>query len=509
MPPMEAGSPEVRRWTLIAVCVTTFMLLLDITIVNVALPSIQHRLKADLTGLQWVVDAYALALAALILTAGALADRFGRRLLFTFGVVVFSSASLLCGLAWNITVLDVARGLQGIGGAALFATALALIGHEYRGPERFGAIAVWGATVGAAVASGPLVGGVLTDAFGWRWVFFVNVPVGAFALLIARTRMIESRDLGALRTDLAGLVSFTAALFLIVFGLLRGNAEGWGSGLILSTLVAGVVLLAVFVLVEARQERPMLDISLFRRPAFLGVSLATFAIGAGMFALFPYLSIYLQDILGTSPLGAGLRFLPLTAFVFLVPLLTRGIAQRAQPWVLASLGLLLVSIALLLMHGLTTGSRWTALLPGFVIGGIGIGLANPTLAAAALRTVDPARSGMASGINNAFRLSGVSIGVAALGAVLEGRVSTSLASTAHVHSQGLAAAVSSAGTRAVSAHPGLIHPAVTAFVSGLNAVLLVGCGIVFAGAVAAAILMRVPAATGVRAPALAEESRGT
>jgi len=506
---MEAGSPEVRRWTLIAVCVTTFMLLLDITIVNVALPSIQHRLKADLTGLQWVVDAYALALAALILTAGALADRFGRRLLFTFGVVVFSSASLLCGLAWNITVLDVARGLQGIGGAALFATALALIGHEYRGPERFGAIAVWGATVGAAVASGPLVGGVLTDAFGWRWVFFVNVPVGAFALLIARTRMIESRDLGALRTDLAGLVSFTAALFLIVFGLLRGNAEGWGSGLILSTLVAGVVLLAVFVLVEARQERPMLDISLFRRPAFLGVSLATFAIGAGMFALFPYLSIYLQDILGTSPLGAGLRFLPLTAFVFLVPLLTRGIAQRAQPWVLASLGLLLVSIALLLMHGLTTGSRWTALLPGFVIGGIGIGLANPTLAAAALRTVDPARSGMASGINNAFRLSGVSIGVAALGAVLEGRVSTSLASTAHVHSQGLAAAVSSAGTRAVSAHPGLIHPAVTAFVSGLNAVLLVGCGIVFAGAVAAAILMRVPAATGVRAPALAEESRGT
>jgi len=253
----------------------------------------------------------------------------------------------------------------------------------------------------------------------------------------------------------------------------------------------------------------MLDISLFRRPAFLGVSLATFAIGAGMFALFPYLSIYLQDILGTSPLGAGLRFLPLTAFVFLVPLLTRGIAQRAQPWVLASLGLLLVSIALLLMHGLTTGSRWTALLPGFVIGGIGIGLANPTLAAAALRTVDPARSGMASGINNAFRLSGVSIGVAALGAVLEGRVSTSLASTAHVHSQGLAAAVSSAGTRAVSAHPGLIHPAVTAFVSGLNAVLLVGCGIVFAGAVAAAILMRVPAATGVRAPALAEESRGT
>src|SRR4051812_15514884 len=513
MPPVEAGSAEVCRWTLIAVCVTTFMLLLDITIVNVALPSIQHRLKADLTGLQWVVDAYALALAALILTAGALADRFGRRLLFTFGVVVFSSASLLCGLAWSIEALDVARGLQGIGGAALFATALALIGHEYRGADRFGAIAVWGATVGAAVASGPLVGGILTDALGWRWVFFVNVPVGAFALLVARYRMVESRDLDAVRTDLAGLVTFSAALFLIVFGLLRGNAEGWGSTLILSTLIAGAALLVAFVLVEARQERPMLDLSLFRRPAFVGVSLATFAIAAGMFALFPYLSIYLQDILGTSPLGAGLRFLPLTAFVFFVPLLTRGIAQRVQPWIFPSLGLLLVAIALVLMYGLTSGSAWTALLPGFIVAGIGIGLANPTLAAAALRTVDPARSGMASGINNTFRLAGVSIGVAALGAILEDRVSSSLASTAHVHSQALAAAVSSSGTRAVDAQPGLQHAAATAFVSGLNAVLLVGCAMVFAGAIAAAVLMRIPATDPAKAAEpfrpTTEESRGT
>src|SRR5881392_2642608 len=255
---MPSEAVDRRRWTLVAVCVTTFMLLLDITVVNVALPRIQSSLSAGLTGLQWVVDAYALALSALILTAGALSDRYGRRLLFGFGVVVFTLASLACGFAWNIAALDIARGIQGIGGAALFATALALIGHEYRGADRYGAIAVWGATVGAAVASGPLVGGILTDALGWRWVFFVNVPVGAFALLIARTRMVESRDVGSVRTDIAGLVTFTASLFLIVFGLLRGNAEGWGSGLIVSTLVAGVVLLAVFVLVEARQERPML-----------------------------------------------------------------------------------------------------------------------------------------------------------------------------------------------------------------------------------------------------------
>src|SRR5947207_13679251 len=503
------GVAQARRWTLVAVCATTFMLLVDITIVNVALPSVQRQLDASLTGLQWVVDAYAVTLAALILTAGALADRFGRRLVFAAGVVIFTVASFVCGAAWNVVALDVARVGQGVGGAALFATALALIGAEYQGAARGSAIAIWGATIGVAVASGPLLGGILTDSLSWRWVFFVNVPVGAFAFVVALRKLRESRDPGATRTDVAGLVSFSLALFLVVQALLRGNDAGWSSVQIVGSIVLGVLLLAAFVVIEVRQERPMLDVSLFKRPAFVGVQAGTFAIGAGMFALFPFLSIYLQDILGYSPLGAGLRFLPLTAFVFLVPLLTRGIAQRAQPWVLASLGLLLVSIALLLMHGLTTGSRWTALLPGFVIGGIGIGHANPTLAAAALRTVDPARSGMASGIHHAFRLSGVSIGVAALGAVLEGRVSTSLASTAHVHSQGLAAAVSSAGTRAVSAHPGLIHPAVTAFVSGLNAVLLVGCGIVFAGAVAAAILMRVPAATGVRAPALAEESRGT
>ena len=275
-----------------------------------------------------MVDAYALTLAALILTAGALADRYGRRLVFMVGVVVFSSASLLCGLAWNIAVLDVARALQGIGGAALFATALALIGAEYRGPDIGGAIAVWGATVGAAVASGPLVGGILTDALGWRWVFFVNVPVGAFALFVALTRMGESRDEQAVRSDVWGLLTFSAALFLIVFGVLRGNASGWTSALIVGSLAGGAVLLAVFVVVELRQPRPMLDMGLFRVPAFVGVSVATFCIGAGMFALFPYLSIYFQDILGYSPLGAGLLFLPLTAFVFAVPLTTRKLAPR-------------------------------------------------------------------------------------------------------------------------------------------------------------------------------------
>ena len=332
-----ADAAPNRRWTLFAVCVTTFMLLVDITIVNVALPSIQRRLGASLSGLEWVVDAYAITLAALILTAGALADRYGRRVLFGIGVGLFSAASFLCGVAWNIAALDAARALQGVGGAALFATALALIGAEYQGAERGRAIAVWGSTVGFAVAAGPLLGGLITDSLGWRWIFFVNVPVGAFALVVAMRNVRESRDPAASRTDVAGLVCLSASLFLIVFGLLRGNAAGWSSAQIVASLGAGLVLLAAFVVVEVRQERPMLDVSLFRQPAFLGVQLATFCLGAGMFALFPYLSIYLQDIDGNSPLGAGLRFLPITAFVFFVPLADAK-SRRARPALAAALG---------------------------------------------------------------------------------------------------------------------------------------------------------------------------
>ena len=479
-----------RRWTLVAVCTTTFMLLLDITVVNVALPNIQHDLHASLTGLQWVVDAYALTLAALILTAGALADRYGRRLLFTVGVVVFTLSSLLCGLAWNIAVLDVARAVQGVGGAALFATALALIGAEYGGPDIGGAIAVWGATIGVAVASGPLVGGILTDALDWRWVFFVNVPVGAFALFVALTRMRESRDPQATTTDVWGLLTFSSSLFLIVFGVLRGNAEGWSSPLILGSLIGGAVLLAVFVAVEHLQARPMLDLDLFRHPGFVGVSVATFCIGAGMFALFPYLSIYLQDVLGYSPLGAGLRFLPLTVFVFVVPLVMRKLAPGASLRLVLTVGLVLVAVALVLMHGLTADSRWTALLPGLIVSGIGIGLANPTIAAAALRAVDPSRTGMASGINNACRLTGVAVGVAALGAILEGRISTSLVSSIGPRGDSLASAVAATGTRVATGHPALAHPATVSFVSGLNTILLVSSAVVALGALAAGALMR-------------------
>jgi EmrB/QacA subfamily drug resistance transporter len=496
------NASERGRWTLVAVCATTFMLLVDITIVNVALPSVQRQLHASLTGLQWVVDAYAVSLAALILTAGALADRYGRRLVFAAGIVLFTLASFLCGIAWNVAALDVARAMQGIGGAALFATALALIGAEYQGPARMNAIAIWGSTVGFAVAAGPLLGGIITDSLSWRWIFFVNIPVGAFALALALRSVRESRDTDARRADVGGLISFSAALFLIVFGLLRGNDAGWGSPQILGALLGGCALLAGFIAIERLQERPMLDVSLFRRPAFLGVQVATFCLGAGMFALFPFLSIYLQDIDGYSPLGAGLRFLPITAFIFVVPLVTRKYAARVQLWLLLGGSLSIVAAGLALLETVSVGSSWTVLLAGFVVCGIGIGLVNPTIAGAALKVVDPSRTGMASGISNTCRLGGLAVGVAALGVLLQHRIGIHLAAAGY-HGKAASAAVASSGLRAAGADPRLAHAANLAFVSGLHLIVLTGCLVVLVGAGASLLVRsrRVEAPDPVTAPA--------
>jgi predicted MFS family arabinose efflux permease len=307
----------------------------------------------------------------------------------------------------------------------------------------------------------------------------------------------ESRDPNAQRTDVAGLATLAGALFLIVFALLRGNDAGWSSAQIVGSLVAGFALLVAFVLIEVHQERPMIDVGLFRRPVFLGVQISTFCLGAGMFALFPFLSIYLQDIDGASPLGAGLRFLPITVFVFLVPLVTRGLAGRASMWALLAVSLAIVSAGILLMEVVSVGSSWTVLLPGFIVAGIGIGLANPTIAAAALRVVEPTRTGMASGISNTCRIGGLAVGVAGLGAVLQQRVSTHLAS-AGIHAKGLASAVSSSGLRAAHGRASLVPVANAAFVSGFRLVLLIGCITVLVGSLAAAFLVRRSAAPAAR-----------
>src|SRR5271167_842984 len=308
-----------KWWTLTAVVLATFMLLLDITVVNTALPQLEKSLGANFTDLQWVIDAYSLALATVVLTAGALADRFGRKRWFLGGLIVFSAASLACGLAPSASLLIAARAVQGIGGAIMFAISLALIAQEFPGGrERGTAMAVYGATIGVAVALGPLVGGALTQSLGWEWVFYLNVPIGIVAIAITVLTVAESRDPNAQRADWPGVASFSAALFMLVFALLRGNTLGWASFTIVTLLAGAVVMLGAFIVIELRSTHPMLPLELFGKRAFTGVQLAAFAISASLFALFLYLTLYLQQFLGNSPLGAGVRYLPLSVVTFIV-----------------------------------------------------------------------------------------------------------------------------------------------------------------------------------------------
>jgi EmrB/QacA subfamily drug resistance transporter len=490
-----------KWWTLIAVCVATFMLLLDITVVNVALPDIQSDLNASFAELQWVVDAYALMLATLMLTAGSLADLLGRRLVFATGLGLFTVASLLCGLAPSAVALDLFRGAQGIGGAVMFSTALALLAQEFHGRERGTALGIWGATIGGAVAVGPLVGGVLTEGIGWEWIFFVNVPIGIAAVVLTLSKVRESRDPDARGIDWAGAVTWSGALFLFVFALIRGNDEGWGSTVIVCCLGGSLGLLLMFFGFELRQERPMLDLSLFRKPSFAGASVVAFALSASMFAMFLYLTLYLQNILGFSPLETGVRFLPVTVVSFVVAPISGRLSERVPVRGLLGGGLLLVGTGLALMGGLTAESTWTALLAGFVIAGAGIGLINPALASTAIGVVPPARSGMASGINNTFRQVGIATGVAALGAIFQHRVQTKvveLLSGTPVAGRGHAIAdlVGNGETaEAIRSSPpsarGVVADAARqAFISGLNEILVIGAILAFVGAGVGFLLVR-------------------
>ncbi len=497
MSAVTSARPRTNWWTLAAVCGATFMLLVDITIVQVALPRIHSQLHASFTQLQWVIDAYSLTLAALVLTSGSLADKFGRKRVFVGGVAVFTLASLLCGISQSGPQLDVARALQGVGGATLFATALALIAQEYQGRDRGTAIAYWGATVGGAVAIGPVLGGSLTDAFSWRWVFFVNLPIGIGVLAIALRRMVNVADPNAKRLDLPGLVTFSASLFLLIFGLLRANAEGWSSILIVASLVGSAVLMAAFIVVELWQQRPMFDISLFRNRSFSGVSLATVAVGMGMFGAVPYLTFYLQNLLGYSPLDGGLRLLPTMLPTFLIPILARRLTGKVAPGLLLGGGLAICSVGLLWMSTVSVDSRWTVLFPGLVLTGVGVGLANPAIANIALGVVTPERSGMASGISNTFRIGGLATGLAGLGAVFQHQVQTKLAVLVPGSGHALVATVAASGPRGAAltvsgaqAQARIAAAAKVAFVSGTHGLLLVGAVSVGIGAVCALALVR-------------------
>jgi EmrB/QacA subfamily drug resistance transporter len=485
------GSASRNRWTLIAVCAGTFMLLVDVTIVQVALPTIQRHLGASFTDLQWVIDAYALSLAALILTWGSISDLLGRKRVFIAGLVVFTASSLLCGLAQSINMLIWSRALQGVGGAAMFATGLALIAQDFQGPARGKAIAAWAATVGGAVAIGPLVGGVLTSGVGWRWIFIVNVPIGVVAIWLSSTKMRNQKDPGATRLDGLGLATFSAGMFLLELGLIKGNSLGWSSGPIVAMFVGCAASFLAFVVVELRQTRPMFDLSLFRKPGFSGVSFGTFAVGGGMFALIPFLTLYLQNDLGYSPLGGGLRLLPMTLLTFVVPFVFRSPVQKLPPGVVLGGGIAITAGGILALLAVGPSSGWTALIPGMALSGIGVGIANPAIARVGLGVVPPERSGMASGISNTFRIGGLATGVAALGAVFQQRITTSMSRSVGANAAALGRVISSAGVKAAAhGQPKIAAAARVAFVSGFRAIILIGAIVVALGAIVAAWLVR-------------------
>ena len=487
---------ERKWWTLVLISIATFMLLLDITVVNVALPDIRTDLNASLSSLQWVVDAYSLMLASILLTAGSLGDRLGRRRVFTIGFAIFTFASFLCGIAGDPTLLNLARGLQGVGGAGMFATSLALIGQEFHGKDRATAFGVWGATIGGAVAIGPLVGGVITEHLGWEWIFFVNVPIGLVAIALTEMKLVNVAAQDPQPIDFPGLVTFSAALFLLIFGLIRANPEGWGSPMIVASLGGAVALLIAFVAIEARSSHPMLDLGLFRNPAFNGVSAVAFGLSGGMFAMFLYLTIYMQGVLGFSPLEAGLRFLPLTFLSFIASPIAGTLSNRIPIRVLLGLGLGLVGVGLLLMHGVSPDSEWTTLLAGFIVAGVGIGTTNPGIGQAAIAVVPVEKSGMGSGINTTFRQVGIATGVAALGAIFQSRVDSKLTDLLPNAPHGFSELVASGGSKAAAevAPPGsqaeYAHASTVAFVSGFNEIILIAAVLSFVGAALGFVLVR-------------------
>jgi EmrB/QacA subfamily drug resistance transporter len=496
-----ATGRDSKWWTLAAVCTGVFILLLDITIVNVALPDIQGELDASLSDLQWVIDAYALSLAALLLTAGSLADLYGRRLVFIVGTGLFMVGSIACGAAQDIFFLQVARAFQGIGGAAMFATALALIASAYQGRDRGIAFGAFGATTGVAVAIGPVLGGVLTSGLSWRWIFFVNIPICLFAILIAVTRVKESHDPRAGRPDWFGFVSFSAALGLLVYGLIRAGQESWSDGRVVLCMVAAAVLLGVFVASQALQKDPMFDLGLLRKPTFTGGLVAAFGVSASIFSLLTYLVLYVQNVLDYSAVGTGVRFLFLSGTSFFAAAIAGRLTERVPTKWLISPGFVVLGVGLLLIHGIEVDSSWTHLIPGLLVAGVGIGMINTPLASTAVGVVPVERSGMASGINSTLRQVGVATGIAALGSIFAHQVAdgvtSGLAGTpAAEQSDGIAAAITGGQIQTVLAsspagvRDQIAAVATSSFVDALNHITLLAAVLAFATAVVTFVLIR-------------------
>jgi EmrB/QacA subfamily drug resistance transporter len=452
-----------KWWTLAAVSFGLFMIMLDNTVVNVALPAMQRSLNVGPSELEWIVVAYALTFATLMLTGGKLADLFGRRKIFVIGLVIFTASSLACGLAPNAAFLIGARAVQGVGSALMNPATLGIIAATFPPRQRGTAIGIWAGTSAMALAIGPLVGGLLTEKINWSWIFYVNVPVGILGIAVTLWAVDESRDMSKeQRLDLPGLVSSAVGLFALTYAFIEANTYGWTSARILSLFAVAVVALALFVALEARQRLPMLDLSLFRNPTFSGANVAMLLVALAMFGIFFFNSLFMQNVLGYSPIQTGAVFLPMTMLIILIaPQAGRFSDKIGSRWLIGG-GMTLLTISLLLFARLHQGSTFWNILPALLVGGTGMALTMTPATAAAMSSVPVDKAGVGSAVLNTARQIGGSLGIAIMGAVV----------ASHIH-------VGRRDPRYLSE-----------FVSGYHNGLYLAAGIAFAGAAIAVATVR-------------------
>jgi EmrB/QacA subfamily drug resistance transporter len=453
-----------KWWTLAAVSFGLFMIMLDNTIVNVALPTIQRSLALKISELEWVVTGYALTFGALMLTGGKLADLLGRRRMFVVGLVIFTASSLACGLAGSATVLIAARVVQGVGAALMNPSTLSIITVTFPARQRGTAIGIWAGISALALAIGPLVGGLITEHINWNWIFFINVPIGVLAVAAAYAFIDESRDTShEQRPDLPGLVSSALGLFALSYALIEANTYGWTSTRILAAFAVAAVSLVAFVLLERHQRLPMLDLSLFRNKGFAGANSVMLLVGLAMFGVFFYISLYVQQVLRYSPVQAGASFLPWTLLIILLAPQAGRLSDRFGPRPFVAGGMTVMTGSLILFARMGVHESFWGLLPGMILGGIGMSAAMAPTTAAAMSSVRPDKAGVGSAVLNSMRQVGGSLGIAIMGAIVAAGISSSL----------------KAG-----------HPRPLAFVNGLHHGLDVAAAITIVGAVIAFATLR-------------------
>jgi EmrB/QacA subfamily drug resistance transporter len=478
-----------RWWTLGAMCFALFMIMLDNTVVNVALPSIQRGLHATTSSLEWTVNAYTLTFAVTLVTAGRLGDLFGRRRMFLFGVAVFGTASFLIGLAQSDVWLIAFRAVQGIGSGFMMPATLSIITNTFDAHERGRAIGTWAGVSAMALAIGPVVGGFLVQEVSWQSIFFLNVPVAALAIVVTLLAARESRDETAVReVDIPGVVTLTVGLAALVLGLVQSNEWGWGSARVIGLFALAVVAIGAFFAIERGRRAPMVDFAFFRSRSFLGANIVAFIVSFAMLAMFFFLALYMQDILHYSPLQAGVRFLPSTAMIMVIAPIAGRLADRIGPRVLMTGGLISVSLALFWMTGITTHSGYSFLLVSFMLMGLGMGCVMSPMSTAAMNAVDRTKAGVASGVLSMTRMVGGTFGVAVMGAIIatlgRDRITTLLP---HLGAGQRAQLVSALGSGAGgTGHPAAVEAALgQTFVYALSNALYVAGGLALFGAVVA------------------------